>query len=31
MGGNIWFLGKNADAALAAAERGVAAIRNSPA
>jgi formylmethanofuran--tetrahydromethanopterin N-formyltransferase len=30
MGGNLWFLGETEDAALAAAEAGVAAIRNCP-
>ena len=30
MGGNLWFLGKDVDAALTAAERGVAAIANTP-
>jgi formylmethanofuran--tetrahydromethanopterin N-formyltransferase len=30
MGGNIWYFGKDVDAALAAAERGVAAVRNVP-
>ena len=30
MGGNLWFLGKDAESALAAAERGVEAIRKVP-
>jgi formylmethanofuran--tetrahydromethanopterin N-formyltransferase len=30
MGGNIWYLGRDLDAALAAAERGVAAVAQSP-
>src|SRR5882757_1168115 len=30
MGGNLWFFGKTVDAALAAAEAGVAAVRNCP-
>jgi len=30
MGGNVWFLGRDVDAALTAAERGVAAIANTP-
>jgi len=30
MGGNLWYFGKTVDAALAAAEAGVAAVRNCP-
>lgn len=30
MGGNLWFFGEDSDAALAAAQRGVEAVRNSP-